>query len=79
MKGCLLFLLWIGCITAGGIVGFALGYVIWQLGFELLGGATAMVSGVIGGTAAFFGLYTWNDRRQTQAAHKRKNKAQQYK
>jgi hypothetical protein len=71
MSGCRLVLLWVGCIIAGGVVGFALGYIIWQLGFEMLGAATAMIGSVIGGTMAFFSVYAWTERRE--AARRRKN------
>jgi len=76
MSGFRLFLLWIGCIIAGGIVGFAIGYIIWQLGFELLGGATAMIGSVAGGMVAFFGLYGWLERRQDARSRKNRGRSQ---
>ena len=74
MSGWRLFLVWIGCIIGDGIVGFALGFILWQLGFEILGSATALVAGVIGGTMAFFAIYAWTERRQ--AERRRKERAQ---
>jgi len=76
MSGCRLSLLWIGCIIAGGVVGFALGYIIWQLGFELLGGATAMIGSLAGGMMAFFSIYAWSERRQDARARKNRGRSQ---
>ena len=73
MGGCRMLLLWGGCIIAGGIIGFGIGYLLWQLGFEMLGSATAMIGSVIGGTMAFFGVYAWSERRQ--AARRRKERS----
>ena len=76
MGGFRVFLLWAGCIIAGGIIGFAIGWIIWQLGFEMLGGATAAICSVVGGTMAFFSVYAWNERRQAARRRKERGRVQ---
>jgi hypothetical protein len=58
-----LVLLWVGCVLLGALAGWLVGYVLWQLGFELLGGSVAVVGGGIGGILAFVGVFAWYDRR----------------
>jgi hypothetical protein len=58
-------LLWVGCVIAGGIVGFLVGYLLWQLGFELIGSAVALVGGVAGAVIAFILVLGWSQRRQS--------------
>jgi hypothetical protein len=76
MGGFRVFLLWVGCIIVGGVIGFAIGYIIWQLGFEMLGSATAMIGSVVGGTMAFFGVYAWSERRQAARRRKERSRVQ---
>jgi hypothetical protein len=54
---------WIGCVLLGAAVGFAAGYVLWKLGFELIGSAVALVGAGIGGVLVFMALLSWWDRR----------------
>ena len=63
-----LVLVWIGCVLAGALVGFLAGYVLWKLGFELIGSAVALVGAGAGGIVAFFALLAWSDRRGTRHA-----------
>ena len=64
MSGCSLALVWVGCVIVGAIAGFLAGYVLWQLGFELIGSAVALVGAGVGGIAAFFGFLSWSERRK---------------
>ena len=57
-------LLWIGCVLAGAAIGYLAGWVIWKLGFELIGSAVALVGAGVGGIVVFFGLLAWLDRRE---------------
>jgi hypothetical protein len=54
-----LILLWIGCVLVGAIVGFLLGYIVWKLGFELIGSAIALVGAGVGGILAFVAVLNW--------------------
>jgi hypothetical protein len=54
--------LWIGCVILGAIAGFLLGYVLWKLGFELLGSSVALVGAGAGGIMAFLAVLAWGDR-----------------
>jgi hypothetical protein len=62
MSGLTLTLVWIGCVILGALVGFLAGYLLWKLGFELIGSAVAMVGA--GGIVAFFAFLNWQDNRQ---------------
>jgi hypothetical protein len=48
----------------GAAVGFAAGYVLWKMGFELIGSAVALVGAGVGGIVVFLALIAWWDRRQ---------------
>jgi hypothetical protein len=41
LSGWKLILAWIVCVIVGGAVGFAIGWIVWKLGFELIGSAIA--------------------------------------
>jgi hypothetical protein len=59
-----LILVWIGCVILGAAVGFAAGYVLWQIGFELIGSAVAFVGAGAGGIVAFLWFLQWSEDRQ---------------
>ena len=61
-------LVWIGCMIAGAVAGFLAGYVLWKLGFELIGSAVALVGAGAGGIVVFFALLAWSDRRDPRHA-----------
>ena len=61
-------LLWIGCVIVGAVAGFLAGYVLWKLGFELIGSAVALVGAGAGGILVFFALLAWYDRRGPRPA-----------
>ena len=64
MKGWQLVLVWIGCVIVGAIAGWALGSVLWALGFELLGSSVALVGAGLGGILVFLALLRWSENRQ---------------
>ena len=57
-------LIWIVCVILGAAVGFAIGWALWKLGFELIGSAVALVGAGFGGIAAFFAYMNWSDSRK---------------
>jgi len=59
-----LILIWIACVIAGAVAGFAAGYILWQLGFELIGSAVAIVGAGVGGIAAFLWFLQWSEDRR---------------
>jgi len=63
MRGCTLTLAWVICMIVGAVVGFAIGYIIWKLGFELIGGAVALVGAAVGGIIAFLAYLQWAEDR----------------
>jgi hypothetical protein len=65
MSGWSLILVWIGCVIVGAAAGFLAGYLLWKLGFELIGSAVALVGAGVGGIAAFFGFLSWSEGRET--------------
>jgi hypothetical protein len=58
-----LIMLWVGCVLVGALAGFLAGYLLWKLGFELIGSAVALVGAGAGGILVLFGLLAWYDRR----------------
>ena len=64
MRTLVLILVWIGCVLAGAAVGYLAGYVLWKLGFELIGSAVALVGAGVGGIVVFLALLNWWDRRR---------------
>jgi hypothetical protein len=63
MSGCVLILVWIGCVLVGAAAGYAVGYLVWKLGFELIGSAIALVGAGAGGILVFFGFLNWQENR----------------
>jgi hypothetical protein len=59
-----LILAWIACVILGAVAGFAAGYLLWKLGFELIGSAVAMVGAGVGGIAAFLWFLQWSEDRR---------------
>ncbi|MFL5759686.1 MAG: hypothetical protein ACJ789_08105 [Thermomicrobiales bacterium] len=55
---------WIACVILGGIAGFSAGYILWKLGFELIGSAVALVGAGVGGIVAFFWFLQWSEDRR---------------
>jgi hypothetical protein len=64
MRGATLILVWIVCVIAGAAAGYLLGYLLWRLGFEIIGSAVALVGAGVGGILAFFGFLTWSEDRR---------------
>jgi hypothetical protein len=65
MSGWKLILVWIACVLLGAAAGFALGWVAWRLGFELLGSAIALVGAGVGGIIMFFVFLNWSEDRRS--------------
>lgn len=63
MSGWKLIVLWIGCVIVGALVGYLIGMVLWQLGFELLGSAVTLVGAGLGGILVFLALLRWSEER----------------
>ena len=63
MSGWKLIVLWIGCVIVGALVGYLIGLVLWQLGFELLGSAVTLVGAGLGGILVFLALLRWSEER----------------
>lgn len=64
MQGWKLILAWIAFVLLGAAAGFAIGWVVWQLGFELIGSAIAMVGAGVGGIVLFFWFMNWSEDRR---------------
>jgi hypothetical protein len=64
MRTLVIIAVWVGCVLVGAGVGFLVGYVLWQMGFELIGSAVALVGAGVGGIVVFLALIAWWDRRQ---------------
>ena len=64
MSGGKLIALWIGCVIVGALVGYFIGLVLWQLGFELLGSAVTLVGAGLGGILMFLAVLKWSEDRQ---------------
>jgi hypothetical protein len=41
--------IWIACVAVGAIGGFAIGWIIWKMGFELIGSSIALAGAGLGG------------------------------
>ena len=63
MRGLTLTLAWVVCMIGGAVVGLIIGYIIWKLGFELIGGAVALVGAAVGGIIAFLAYLQWAEDR----------------
>jgi hypothetical protein len=50
-------------VIVGALAGYLVGYVLWRLGFELIGSAVALVGAGAGGIMAFFAFLSWWERR----------------
>ncbi len=60
MEGWRLVVVGIACIIVGGAIGFGVGWVIWKLGFELIGSSVALAGAALGGVLTF--LWFMNKR-----------------
>lgn len=43
MKGWLLVLVWFACVIIGAAIGVGIGYLLWKMGFPLIGSAVMLV------------------------------------
>jgi hypothetical protein len=65
VQGWRLIAIWIACVLVGAAVGYLIGWVIWQLGFELIGGAVALAGAGVGGILMFFAFMNWSEDRRS--------------
>lgn len=63
MRTFLVIVAWIACVFVGAGIGYLAGYVLWKLGFELIGSAVALVGAGAGGILVFLALLSWWERR----------------
>ena len=64
MSGWKLIVIWIGCVIVGALVGYLIGLLLWQLGFELLGSAVTLVGAGLGGILMFLAILRWSEERR---------------
>lgn len=55
--------LFVVCVIVGTLAGYLAGYVLWKLGFVLLGSAVALLGAGVGGIVTFLGVLGWYNRR----------------
>jgi hypothetical protein len=67
MDGWKLILAWIAFVLLGAVIGFAIGWVVWKLGFEMIGSAIALVGAGVGGLILFFAFMNWSYGRQSSS------------
>lgn len=48
--------IWFGCVAVGAIGGFAIGWIIWKMGFEVIGSSVALAGAGIGGILVLIGV-----------------------
>ncbi|HYJ11989.1 MAG TPA: hypothetical protein VEW66_00235 [Thermomicrobiales bacterium] len=63
MQGVKLVVIWILCVLVGAAVGLGAGWLLWKIGFELIGSAVALVGAAVGGIIAFLWFMNWQDNR----------------
>lgn len=68
MRVAVLIVAWVVCVIAGAAVGYLAGFILWQIGFKLIGSAVALVGAAVGGIAAFLALLNWWGDRSAQRA-----------
>jgi hypothetical protein len=52
---------WFGCVILGAAAGFAVGWIIYQMGFELIGSSVALAGAGIGGILVLIAVLKRND------------------
>jgi hypothetical protein len=63
MSGAGYVIAWILCVIVGAAAGVLLGWLLWELGLELIGSAVFLVGGILGGILAFMGFLRWTEGR----------------
>ena len=64
MSGWKFIAVWIVCVVVGAIAGYALGWLLWKAGLELIGSAVALVGAAIGGFIVFYLFMRWTEERR---------------
>jgi hypothetical protein len=57
-------------VVVGAVIGLFIGWVLWQLGFEIIGGAVALVGAGVGGIILLLAALAWGDRILTRMESK---------
>jgi len=57
-------LVWVLRVVLGAAVGFAIGWGLWKLGFELIGSTVALVGAGIGGFIVLYAFMRWSEHRR---------------
>ncbi len=63
MGGCRLSLMAVVGALLGAGVGLLIGWLLWQLGFTLIGTAVMLVGAGAGAVFGFFAVASWSERR----------------
>lgn len=63
LSGWKLLLIWVACVIIGALVGYAIGWLLWKAGLELIGSAVALVGAGAGGFVVLFFFMRWADNR----------------
>lgn len=71
MGGCRLSLMGVVGGLLGATLGFLIGWLLWQLGFALIGTAVMLVGAGAGAVFGFFAVTSWSERR-AQAREQKK-------
>ena len=66
MSGWKLIAVWIACVILGGAAGYLIGWGVWKLGFEVIGGAIALVGAGVGGIVMFLWFMNWSEDRRNE-------------
>ena len=64
MRTLKMIVVWVVCVVVGAGIGFLAGWILWKLGFELIGSAVALVGAGLGGIAILIWLMStdWAER-----------------
>lgn len=74
MGGCRLSLMGVVGALLGAAAGLLIGWLLWQLGFTLIGTAVMLVGAGAGAVFGFFAAASWSERR-AQAREQKKGGA----
>ena len=59
---------WTACVVIGAGLGYLAGYILYQLGFVIIGSAVALVGAGVGGIVMLFAVMGWWNRRGERRA-----------
>jgi asparagine N-glycosylation enzyme membrane subunit Stt3 len=67
MSGAGYVIAWIVCVIVGAVAGVLLGWLLWELGLELIGSAVVLVGGILGGFSPSWASYDGPKGATTEA------------